>query len=221
MKLCEGCKTELTEPRSETRFPFPSFAIAGGVLGAAGAAVTGTLILLPLGLITGAVVDAGQCERCGGTMNDGDPAYTLMEAGEDGAGESVFAPFRPSRHQRDDEEDVWPERTVQDASPLDRGEGNWELPHSEDIDDIEGQTQSQTDQVHYRYDVATEKLVPVDEIRTEETSAIEQSSSVSPGFDLGDWQITWPDHSPDLPSKTGPSATGAEGTPGPEGGETT
>ena len=221
MKLCERCKAELTEPGSETRFPFPSFAVAGGVLGAAGAAMTGTLLLLPLGLITGAVVDAGQCERCGGTMDDGDPAYTLMEAGEDGAGESVFAPFRPSRHQKDDEEDVWPERTVQDAFPLGRGEGNWEIPPSEDIDDIGEQTQSQPDQVRYRYDVVAEKLVPVDEIRAEETGAIDQSWSVSPGFDLGDWQITWPDHSPDSPSKTGPSGTGADGTPGPEGGETT
>jgi len=219
MKLCEGCKGELTEPESEGRFPFPCSTVAGGALGAAGAAVTGTLVLLPLGLIAGAALDAGQCERCGGTMDDADPAYALMEAGEDGAGESVFSPFRPSRYQRDDEEDVWPEHTVRDARPPAQGEGNWEPPPSGGAVDTEEESQLQPDRVRYRYDPVTEKLVPVDGTETEETGAVDQSWSVSSGVDLGDWQITWPEHSPDPSSMTGSSSTGAEGAPGPEGGE--
>jgi hypothetical protein len=62
--------------------------VAGGLIGAAGALMTGTLLLVPMAVVVGALTDAlgHHCEVCGDEIEGGESAYCAMEELDDGVG---------------------------------------------------------------------------------------------------------------------------------------
>jgi hypothetical protein len=221
MQLCESCKAQLVTPESKTSLPFPSFTVAGGIMGSAVAALSGALIVLPATLLAGAAFDAGRCDRCGEEMDESDPTYTLMDVDEDEGGEAVFTPLRQSRQQDNKKEQFGEERSPHNPLSAPRREDAWEIPPVPDSDNIEQQDQPEPARIRYRYDVGAEKLVPMDTAETEEISATEAGWSIGPGFELGDWQFTEPRPLTQSPSNACPDAAGAgELSASSEGGET-
>jgi len=210
MQLCEKCRVGLAEPGSETRFPFPCTTVAGGALGAAAAAVTGTLVLVPLALLAGAVLDASRCDRCGEAIEEADPRYATMEAGEEN-GEPTFTPFDLPRKQNEAEESFSSDRHFDTPLSPPSRQGKWEVPSSPDTYGLEGQPPSQPGQVRYKYDVVAEKLVPTAAPKTEEEHTTEYGFSIVAEPYSTDWQFIWPEVTPDSLPDPGPVAGGTEG----------
>lgn len=88
MIVCKDCKEESTIEQSENDRAFPAYAVAGGLIGAAGTLVTGTLLLMPMAVVAGALTDVlgRQCGVCGDEIEEGESAYSLMEELDDGVG---------------------------------------------------------------------------------------------------------------------------------------
>jgi len=209
MHLCEKCKAELAEPGSESRFPFPSSTVAGGALGAIGAVVTGTVILVPLGMLAGAALDAGQCDGCGEPVEEADPRYAMMEAGEED-GEPIFTPFQPSRNRDQADEGFYANRAFETPVSTPCREDEWEVPLPPDTCDAEGRMTSEHDQVRYRYDEITGQLVPIDEPETEEIPITKYTFSVGPESDSTDRQFMWPEVTPEVLPEPGPELDGTQ-----------
>jgi len=183
MRLCEKCKEELAESEPDDRFPFGAFTVVGGMLGGMGAAATGGLLLVPAGLIAGAMADVHRCDRCGAEEDDENPHYTPMEVEEDGTGESRFAPLQlrgsPARGWQSS-------HGLRSERPFSIGsEQSWgDSLLSEDEGSPE-QPCNAGASTRYRYDEVTEQLVPLDIVPTEDEPEIEHEWTIGPEFDLG------------------------------------
>jgi len=97
MLICERCKQRIASNQPDLGKSFPAFTVLAGLLGTAGAAVTGALIAVPASLVLGALTDASDL-RCGMCDNEIEPEerpFALMEdLGDDVSGRS----FRPVKN---------------------------------------------------------------------------------------------------------------------------
>lgn len=124
--ICNKCKERITtaDQQEDTR-PFPAFTVLAGIAGAAGAALTGTILAIPAAIMAGAAVDISQrCEIC----DSDEPAYHLMEESNNESGGQSYKPVgnsaglpqantqRPSQRQSLSSLQS-PERT-QEANPV-------------------------------------------------------------------------------------------------------
>jgi hypothetical protein len=81
MLLCSNCKNQIGSEQTENDKSFPAYTVIGGLVGTLGAAVTGTLLLVPATFIAGAFADSltRRCEICDSEIEENDPGYHLME----------------------------------------------------------------------------------------------------------------------------------------------
>ena len=94
MYICTKCKEEIGIEQPETGRSFPAYSVIGGLIGAVGAAVTGTLLVVPATVIAGAVADmlTRSCGICGSEIPEGQDAYRLMEELGDESGGQTYRP---------------------------------------------------------------------------------------------------------------------------------
>lgn len=94
MYICSNCKEEIGIEQPESSRSFPAYAVIGGMLGTAGAAMTGTLLFIPAALIAGAAADTltRSCGICGSEIPEGQDAYRLMEELGDESGGQTYRP---------------------------------------------------------------------------------------------------------------------------------
>ena len=88
MIVCENCKQKMATEQTENERSFPAYAVAGGLIGAAGALATGILLLVPAGLVAGTITGllGRRCGVCGNEIDDNEHAYHLLEEMDDGVG---------------------------------------------------------------------------------------------------------------------------------------
>lgn len=81
MFICSNCKSQIGSEQAENGKLFPAYTVIGGLIGTVGAAVTGTLLLIPATVVAGAVADSltQRCGICDSEIEENDPGYHLME----------------------------------------------------------------------------------------------------------------------------------------------
>jgi len=101
--ICSNCKEKIraTEQPENSR-PFPAFTVVGGVLGAVGTVLTGTILLVPAAVVAGAVADISsqRCELCDNEIEEDQLAYHLMEEFDNTGGGQIYKPVKSSAGQR-------------------------------------------------------------------------------------------------------------------------
>ncbi len=99
MFVCDGCRQQIGSNQPEGGRPFPAYTFLGGLLSAAGAVATGIWILVPAGIVVGALTDSSKrrCEICNSEVGQDEPAFHLMEElGDDLAGRSYRPVGKPT-----------------------------------------------------------------------------------------------------------------------------
>lgn len=94
MYICNNCKEEIGIEQPESSRSFPAYSVIGAIIGVAGAAATGILLLVPATVIAGAAADTltRRCGICDSEIAEDEPAYHLME---ELGGESGGQTYRP------------------------------------------------------------------------------------------------------------------------------
>lgn len=102
MRVCKHCMEELFEVEENRDGIFPGLTVAGAVIGAVAAAVTGSLVLVPLGAVAGLGGDIVVCEICGTDEN----LHEVMEQKAEKDDRMTFFPHKPPDIEMDDTTDV-------------------------------------------------------------------------------------------------------------------
>ena len=191
MLLCERCRGQIGAPEADARFPFTAYGLAGGALGTLAAIATGTVILVPAGLIAGILAGACKCEGCGAEVNEGEPTFHMMETGQDEGGAPVFAASRPGRERSPTTEDAVfgaapsarPQQGPRQAAPR--------VPRTPEPDSLsDGEATAGAEKpLKYCFDVFSESLVPVGPVGQEGPTDVTSTITIGPGFDLGGAQV--------------------------------
>lgn len=152
---------------------FPAYSVTGGVIGTVGAALTGTLLLVPATVIVGAIADTltRRCGICGNEINEGEPSYYhLMEELDDKSGGQTYRPVGKS------------DRTAQ-MTPRQSGSGQFqhgsqppqEVQETSQTNplDVSQESDDQGAQCEFVFDEMEGKLVPRDLPRSENEANID------------------------------------------------
>ncbi len=98
MRLCDQCRSELAHDGENVGQRLPIYTITGGSLSTLGAVITGTIVLIPIGLLAGTLADTQghRCDRCGKELEESEDSYQLMTEHEDSCGGKVYRPVSVS-----------------------------------------------------------------------------------------------------------------------------
>jgi len=102
MRVCKHCMENLFDVEENLDGTFPGLTVAGAIIGGVAAAVTGSLVLVPLGAVAGLGGDIAVCEVCG-TDED---LHEVMEQKAERDDRITFFPHKPPDVEMDDTIDV-------------------------------------------------------------------------------------------------------------------
>ncbi len=182
MYVCNKCKVELSTESPEGHRSFPAYTVIGGIVGTIGTALSSVLLLVPVALIAGAVVDVSirHCSQCDKEIEEDEPAYQLMEElGNSLGGPAYRAVDRPSGR-------TTPNRFA--SNQMTRGSQPCEeslKKHAPDSLDVCGQRDEQLPQGKFVFDEAEGKLVQQQEPSEENHNDLSLSNDFDTELTMG------------------------------------
>jgi hypothetical protein len=112
MRVCEHCIEDLFEVEENPDGTFPGLTVVGAIIGGVAAAVTGSLVLVPLGVLAGFGGDIAVCAICG--SDEG--LHELMEQIVERDDHITFLPHKPPDIEMDETTDSAPQAYVLDEA---------------------------------------------------------------------------------------------------------
>lgn len=102
MRVCRRCMEDIFDVEEDEHGTFLGLTVAGTIIGGVAAAVTGSLVLVPIGAIAGLGGDIAVCEVCGAD----EELYEVMEQEAERDDRTRFLPHRPPDIEMDDTPEV-------------------------------------------------------------------------------------------------------------------
>jgi len=178
MVICGNCKEQIGTGQSENTRSFPSYTVAGSLIGTIGALVGGSLLLVPAAVVAGALADtaARNCGMCGNQISEDEPSYHLMEELGDEYGGLTYKPVTGSQGPAP----KFPQRSCSQATERDGfGPGRTELLIEGNIKESPEECDKQQPQAEYVFDELEGKLVPKDTPIDGTDSAVDSIDDIS------------------------------------------
>ena len=105
--LCDYCMNN-NEVQEVSDSNYPKYTILGSILGAAAGLFMGQLVLIPVSIISGALIDKIKCDLCGSNEN----VFEVMEQTNDN--QYVRIPINQFEDQNPLDDQIWIDETKQE-----------------------------------------------------------------------------------------------------------
>ena len=167
MNICRDCKEKIDHDAGD-EFPLGGSVVLG-TAGLVGAIVTGSIVVVGLGMIAGAAVDITRCDFCGRESASEEDNYKVLEANEDEGGQ-YFSPFRPDSSDEQKSDTPKGKRSLLN-NLYEQNQKNSEQFQMSPTEAVEptflpfdnGDREEREPEERYRYDEYQQKMVRIDE----------------------------------------------------------